>query len=172
MGMKWNKNAFCKECGNNTFTMCRYRWDWDDKTHQRITCHLCGSLDNPVFSTDKERPVKPPITEEDYTLRQRVLYDLVSRWFKTETGEATDVERSIMDELQRAVQRHFNHPYYSGNWNMGICVPLPSGGYETTGINSFTDLEHSGWREGFTMDEYKEWRKTIEREQNVRGNGT
>ena len=172
MGTKWVKNAFCKECGNTTFTMRRYKWDWDDKTQQVTACHLCDAVNTQVFSTDVRRPVNPPITEEDYTVRQRVLHDLVSRWFKTETGEATDVEKSILDELQRAVLRYFNHPYYSGSWDMGICVPLPNGGFQATGINDWTDFDNSGWREGFTMGEYKEWRKTIKREQDVEGDST
>ena len=176
MGMKWNKNAFCKECGNNTFTMRRYRWDWDDKTHQQITCHLCGADNTQVFSTDRKRPVKPPITEEDYTLRQHALRDLVMRWFKTEVGTATDVELSLLDELQRAVKRHFNHPYHSGSWDMGICVPLPNtstmGGHQATGINSWADFDKSGWREDFTMDEYSDWREVIKREKDVGGNET
>ena len=39
-------------------------------------------------------------------------------------------------------------------------------------FNDWTDFDNSGWREGFTMGEYKEWRKTIKREQDVEGDST
>ena len=151
MSRKWTKILVCEGCKGTLFECEKWRWDGylDGKTYTQETCIICEGTDVKWYKTDNiPKRTELPELANAQTITRKFL----------ESVFPDDVAWEICTKINATLNRRQGLPYYTGRWNEGMCVPMPKGGYQNTGL-SYEQFEESEWRADFTGEEYIEWRK-------------
>ena len=160
MVTKWTKIRVCNNCEGTLFEHARYRWDWNDKSVESHTCRLCGSIES-RFVKGRGGDLKLDVIEANDRGGFGIVTHFIERLLPSEVGD------EMLKAGLRTRDRLAGKPYNSGDWATGMIVPTPpnppyilKGGWQATGLRP-NDLKEKGWRDDFTHEEYKKWRRTL-----------